>query len=167
MLYADTKVWLPDDLLLKADKMTMANALELRVPFLDHHLVELAATLPNHLKVRGRTGKVLLRRAMRGVLPDQILDRPKKGFPVPTRGWFRNELADYARDVLLDPGSACRARFEPAGMAALLDEHRRGEARWEQEIWTLLVFEHWTHAFLKRSSRTRQPEAAALAGAAR
>ena len=167
MLYVDTKVWLPDDLLLKADKMTMANALELRVPFLDHKLVEFAATLPARLKVRGRTGKVLLRKAMRGVLPAEILDRPKKGFPVPTRGWFRNELADYARDVLLDPSSACRARFEPAAMAALLDEHRRGEARWEQEIWTLLVFEHWTRAFLKAPGRARQPEAALLAGATR
>jgi asparagine synthase (glutamine-hydrolysing) len=159
MLYVDTKVWLADDLLLKADKMTMANALELRVPFLDHELVQFAATLPAHLKVQGRTGKVLLRRAMRGVLPDAILDRPKKGFPVPTRGWFRHELSGFAREVLLDPASACRDRFDAEAMAAILEEHRRGDANWEQEIWTLLVFEHWTRAFLKSPGPARGPEA--------
>jgi asparagine synthase (glutamine-hydrolysing) len=167
MLYVDTKVWLPDDLLLKADKMTMANALELRVPFLDHELVQLAATLPRRLKIQGRTGKVLLRRAMRGVLPAAILDRPKKGFPVPTRGWFRNELAGFARDVLLDPGAAGRGRFEPGAVAALLDEHRRGQARWEQEIWTLLVFEHWSRSFLTSPGRSRPIDTAALAAHAR
>src|SRR5207248_10440277 len=83
MLYVDTKVWLPDDLLLKADKMTMANALELRVPFLDHRLVEFAAQLPANMKLAGGKGKALLRRTMTGVLPDSILNRPKRGFPVP------------------------------------------------------------------------------------
>lgn len=163
MLYVDTKVWLPDDLLLKADKMTMANALELRVPFLDHELVEFAATLPARLKVRGLTGKVLLRRAMKGVLPQEILGRPKKGFLTPMRDWFRNELAGFAREVLLDPASACRARFDARALTALLDEHRRGEAQREQEIWTLLVFEHWNRAFLTAPDRSRPSEAALVA----
>jgi asparagine synthase (glutamine-hydrolysing) len=163
MLYVDTKVWLPDDLLLKADKMTMANALELRVPFLDHELVEFAATLPTRLKIQGLTGKVLLRRAMKGVLPEAILGRSKKGFLTPMRDWFRHELAGFAREVLLDPASACRARFEPRALAALLDEHQRGTARYEQEIFTLLVFEHWNRAFLAAPDRSREPE---LVGAA-
>ena len=85
MLYVDAKVWLPDDLLVKADKMTMANGIELRVPFLDHKLVEFAATLPNASKVHGKGGKTLLRSAMRGVLPGAIIDRLKKGFPHPDR----------------------------------------------------------------------------------
>jgi asparagine synthase (glutamine-hydrolysing) len=143
MLYVDTKTWLPDDLLLKADKMTMAHALELRVPFLDYRLVELAAGLPVSLKVKGGVGKVLLRRAMRGVLPAPILDRPKKGFPVPTRAWFRGPLAGFARDRLLDPRSACRTCFEARAIERLWRQHTRGEGNWEQEIWTLLVFEHW------------------------
>jgi asparagine synthase (glutamine-hydrolysing) len=165
MLYADTKVWLPDDLLLKADKMTMANALELRVPFLDHKLVEYAATLPEHLKISGGVGKVILRKAMRGVLPSAILDRPKKGFPVPTRAWFKTPLAGFAREVLLDPRSACRSHFEPKVIDRLLGEHARGQAHWEQEIWTLLVFEHWHKAFMGRSSRVgRHAPVAAAAG---
>ena len=82
MLYADAKIWLPDDLLLKADKMTMANSLELRVPFLDHKLVEFAAILPTELKLKGSTGKYLLREAMKNVLPKQIINRSqRKGFP--------------------------------------------------------------------------------------
>jgi asparagine synthase (glutamine-hydrolysing) len=155
MLYVDTKIWLPDDLLLKADKMTMANALELRVPFLDYRLVELAATLPEHLKIQG-VSKVLLRRAMRNVLPAPILDRPKKGFPVPTRAWFRGPLAGFARDVLLDPRAACRDRFEVSAIDRLLREHARGEAHWEQEIWTLLVFEHWHRKFMGPSASSHR-----------
>src|SRR5258708_14382252 len=125
MMYLDTKVWLPDDLLLKADKMTMANALELRVPFLDHKLVEYAATLPEHLKISGGVGKVILRKAMRGLLPSDILGRPKKGFPVPTRAWFKTPLAGFAREVLLDPRSACRSHFDPKTIDPLLTEHTR------------------------------------------
>jgi asparagine synthase (glutamine-hydrolysing) len=162
MLYVDTKVWLPDDLLLKADKMTMANALELRVPFLDYRLVELAATLPEHLKIQG-VGKVLLRRAMRKVLPAPILDRPKKGFPIPTRAWFQGPLAGFARDVLLDPRSACRARLDARTIDRLLREHARGEAHWEQEIWTLLVFEHWHRKFMGPATPTHRAAAVPIA----
>jgi asparagine synthase (glutamine-hydrolysing) len=108
MLYIDTKVWLPDDILLKADKMTMAHALELRVPFLDHKLVEFTAGLPAKFKLRGRWGKVLLREAMRGVLPEPILHRAKKGFPVPTEQWLRGPLKGYVRETVLAANSACR-----------------------------------------------------------
>jgi asparagine synthase (glutamine-hydrolysing) len=163
MLYVDTKAWLPDDLLLKADKMTMANALELRVPFLDYRLVELAATLPEHLKVQGGVGKILLRRAMRGVLPAAILDRPKKGFPVPTRAWFKGPLAGFARERLLAAGSACRTHFEAKVIDRLLDQHVRGEGRWEQEIWTLLVFEHWHEKFMGRTPHVHKPAAEPIA----
>lgn len=159
MLYVDTKVWLPDDLLLKADKMTMANALELRVPFLDHKLVEYAATLPEHLKISGGVGKVILRQTMRGILPAEILDRPKKGFPVPTRAWFRGPLAGFAREVLLDPLSACRSHFDPKTIDRILSQHAHGEAHLEQEIWTLLVFEHWHKAFMGRTARAARRSA--------
>ena len=105
MLYTDTKVWLPDDILLKADKMTMANGLELRVPFLDHTLVEFCAGLPPKLKLNGQWGKFLLREAMREKLPRPILQRSKKGFPVPTSRWLRSSLRDLTHDALLSSSS--------------------------------------------------------------
>jgi len=150
MLYADTKIWLPDDILLKADKMTMANAVELRVPFLDHKLVEFCAGLPAKLKLNGQWGKVLLRQAMREVLPRPILHRPKKGFPVPTAQWLRIPLKEFTHDVLLSPSSACRLYLKPRVLEEMVLEHERGLANREQEIWTLLIFEFWHRLFLER-----------------
>src|SRR5207253_4644790 len=98
MLYADMKVWLPENLLLKADKMTMATAVELRVPFLDHKLVEYIAGLPDHAKVSQNQGKWILRQSMSTVIPPSILHRPKKGFPMPATAWLRTELRDFVRD---------------------------------------------------------------------
>ncbi len=147
MLYADSKVWLPDDLLLKADKMTMANALELRVPFLDHKLVEFAAQLPVSAKLAGGMGKVLLRRIMKGVLPESILHRSKKGFPVPTMDWLRGPLKEFTRETLLASDSACGAYFDAAVVREIVEQHEAGADR-QQELWTLLVFEHWHRAFV-------------------
>jgi asparagine synthase (glutamine-hydrolysing) len=153
MLYADTKVWLPDDILMKADKMTMANALELRVPFLDHRLVEFAAAVPPKLKLNGSSGKFLLRRSMQEVLPKPILQRPKKGFPVPTEQWLRIPLKDLTHDVLLAPDSACRLYLNAAVLERIVMEHERGLANRDQEIWTLMIFEYWHRLFLERRLR--------------
>jgi asparagine synthase (glutamine-hydrolysing) len=149
MLYVDAKVWLPDDLLIKADKMTMANGIELRVPFLDHKLVEFAATLPYAAKVHGKGGKTLLRTAMRGVLPDAIIDRPKKGFPIPIGSWLRTSLRQFTRDYLLARDSASSRYVDGAETARLVREHERGVADRSQEIWTLLVFEFWHRHFIE------------------
>jgi asparagine synthase (glutamine-hydrolysing) len=149
MLYMDAKVWLPDDLLIKADKMTMANGLELRVPFLDHKLVEFAATLPNSAKIHGKGGKTLLRSAMRGVLPDAIIDRPKKGFPIPIGSWLRTSLRQFTRDHLLARDSACSRYVDRGETARLVEEHEQGRADRSQEIWTLLVFEFWHRHFIE------------------
>lgn len=153
MLYVDAKVWLPDDLLLKADKMTMANSIELRVPFLDHKLVEFAATLPADLKLRRGTGKRLLRDAMAGVLPKPILTRPKKGFPVPTQLWFRTKLRDFTRDYLLASDSACRDYLDRQALQQLVQEHEEGSADRHQELFTLLVFEFWHRVFIDRRAK--------------
>src|SRR5438270_4092215 len=102
MLYVDTHTWLPDELLVKADKMTMANSVELRVPLLDHKLLEFAATLPRDQKIRRWTMKYLAKKALRGHLPDEILFRRKAGFPVPYEFWLKNSLRDFVVDVLLD-----------------------------------------------------------------
>ena len=150
MLYADTKIWLPDDILLKADKMTMANALELRVPFLDHKLVEFCAGLPPKLKLNGQGSKFLLRQAMSEVLPRPILQRPKQGFPVPTEGWLRKPLKELTHDMLLSRSSACRLYLRPEVLEEIVSEHERGLMNRDQEIWTLLVFEYWHRLFLER-----------------
>jgi asparagine synthase (glutamine-hydrolysing) len=150
MLYADAKIWLPDDLLLKADKMTMANGLELRVPFLDHKLVEYAATLPAELKLKGRTGKFLLRQAMKNILPKPIISRSKKGFPVPTESWLRGDLKDFVHDTLLASDAACRGYMDSQVIEKIVSEHEKGAENRRQEIWTLLVFEIWHRLFMDR-----------------
>ncbi len=150
MLYADMKIWLPDDLLLKADKMTMANSLELRVPFLDHKLVEFAATLPVNLKLRGSTGKYLLREAMKNVLPQKILQRSKKGFPVPTESWLRGQLKEFVHDTLLAKDAACRDYMDSRVIEKIVQEHEEGTANRRQEIWTLIIFEVWHGLFIDR-----------------
>jgi asparagine synthase (glutamine-hydrolysing) len=147
-------VWLPDDLLIKADKMTMANALELRVPFLDHKLVEFAATLPDDRKLN-RTGKAILRQAMRGILPDAIIDRPKKGFPIPISSWLRGPLRQFTQDHLLARDSACGAFLDRDAVTRVVNEHCQGRADRSQEIWTLLVFELWHRQFIENCAQKR------------
>ena len=163
MLYADAKIWLPDDLLLKADKMTMANSLELRVPFLDHKLVEYAATLPADLKLKGRTGKYLLRRAMKNVLPKRIITRSKKGFPVPTESWLRDDLKDFVHDTLLASDAACRGYMDSRVIEKIVSEHEQCRENRRQEIWTLLIFEVWHRLFIDRHETFRQGNHPALA----
>ena len=147
MLYLDSNVWLPDDLLMKADKMTMATAVELRVPLLDHKLVEFAWSLPDHFKLRNGEGKYLLRRAVRGRIPDAILDRPKKGFATPTAAWLRRTLAPLLRDALLDGRALGVGRFHRPVIERLLGEHQAGQDR-SPELWSLLCRELW-HARLR------------------
>jgi asparagine synthase (glutamine-hydrolysing) len=153
MLYVDAKIWLPDDLLLKADKMTMANGLELRVPFLDHKLVEFTAALPDDNKLNADGGKSLLRKAMRNVLPKAILERPKKGFPVPIASWLRGPLRQFTRDHLLSGGSACNSYMDYGAITRIVEEHETGRVDRSQEIWTLLVFQFWHQQFIQTTSQ--------------
>jgi asparagine synthase (glutamine-hydrolysing) len=156
MLYVDTKVWLPDDLLLKADKMTMATGVELRVPFLDHKLVEFAASLPDSSKISRHGGKSLLRKAMRGVLPKTILERPKNGFGVPLASWLRGPLRQFTRDHLLSTDAACRSWVDAAEMKRIVEQHEQGRADRSQELWALLVFEFWHSHFINDSAQRRR-----------
>jgi asparagine synthase (glutamine-hydrolysing) len=157
MLYVDAKVWLPDDLLVKADKMTMASGLELRVPFLDHKLVEFAATMPLDWKLGGKGGKTLLRKAMRGVVPNAIIDRPKKGFPIPIAPWLRGPLQGFTRENLLAQSSACNRYLNHGAVDRIVREHERGSADRSQEIWTLLVFEFWHQQMMNNPVRSIRP----------
>ena len=138
------------DLIAKIDIATMAHALEARSPLLDHEVLELAAALPAELKIRGREKKWILRRAMRGWIPDEILDRPKQGFSVPVSDWLRDELSAWAREVLLDPGTLARGWFRERGVRDMLGRHAAG---WDAEaprIWSLLVLELWQREVVER-----------------
>ena len=147
MLYVDTKTSLPDDLLLKADKMTMANSLELRVPFLDHKLLEFAASLPAHYKVRRFTTKYLAKRALKDLIPKEILRRKKVGFPVPYESWLRKELKPWISDLLLDRTSLARGYFERRCIEHVMAQDDR-TGRFSKEILSLATLELWHRAFL-------------------
>jgi asparagine synthase (glutamine-hydrolysing) len=148
MLYLDLKVWLPDDLLVKADKMTMAASIELRVPFLDHTLVEWAWRLPSNLKLRGGVGKYVLRRAVGDLVPPEILGRAKQGFTIPIKGWLRDELSGSARRLLLEQGSH-RDLLDLRAVERLLTCHESGRADLSTELFTLVVFAVWHQLFIE------------------
>jgi asparagine synthase (glutamine-hydrolysing) len=149
-LDVDVNTYLPEDLLVKMDIATMANSLEARSPFLDHQFMEFCASLPSRFKLSGLVKKRVLKRALRGVIPDGIIDRPKMGFGVPIDHWFRNELRSLAEDVLLDTTARERGYFNPAVVTRLLDEHVRGVARWHPQLWNLLMLELWHRTFIDR-----------------
>ena len=147
MLFIDTKTWLPDDLLIKADKMTMAASVELRVPFLDHRLVEFAARLPISLKIKNGETKYLLKKTMEPYLPRDVIYRTKAGFPVPVSDWFKSGLHDLASDMLLNPKSTIINYLDSSVMRSLLQQHKSGFADYANELWGLLVLESWFHEF--------------------
>ena len=155
MLEVDVRTYLPGDLLVKVDIATMAYSLEGRSPFLDPELMQLAASIPADQKLRGMEKKVVLRDALRGWIPDEILDRPKRGFMVPLVDWFRDDLRDVAYDTLLDPVAIDRGMFRKEAVRDLLDRHQAGADN-SHPIWTLLMLELWQREFVDRA-----PEAAA------
>lgn len=150
MLYADAHTWLADNLLERGDRMSMAASLELRPPFLDHRLVELAFALPSSVKVRGGTTKWVVKEVARQHLPAEIVDRRKVGFKVPLDSWLRGGLRDMAFDLLTGPSSFVGANFEPAAVRTLLTAHGSGRRDEQSRIWTLLSLEVWCREFARR-----------------
>ena len=148
MLYVDTKLWLPDDLLARGDKMSMASSLEARVPLLDHKLVEFAGSLPPHLKLRHLTRKYLLKKVGRAWLPPQIINRSKKGFPTPISVWFRKEARSFVRDILSPSAVRRRGLFNCDYVERLLNEHEIGFGDHGSLIWGLLSVELWHRVFI-------------------
>jgi asparagine synthase (glutamine-hydrolysing) len=136
----DAETYLPGDLLPKADIASMAHSLELRSPFLDHEVVRLGVSLPESLRVRGREGKVALRRAFAADLPPLVASRGKLGFGVPLGAWFRGELGELAHDVVV---GGDRGWLDATVAARLLDEHRSGRADHGHRLWCLLMLELW------------------------
>jgi len=146
MLYVDTKMWLPDDLLIKADKMTMATSVELRVPLLDFKVLEFAATLPQNYKVRGWTTKRVLKAALAASVPREILGRKKTGFPIPYQKWLRVELKDYVHDNLLSQSNKVSLLFRKNVLADLVNRNQNGE-NLSAEIFSLLILSIWIQEY--------------------
>jgi asparagine synthase (glutamine-hydrolysing) len=147
MLYVDTKTWLPDDLLIKADKMTMANSVELRVPLLDHRVLEFAAALPAEMKLKGLRTKHILKRALGDRVPKEILERRKTGFPVPLQKWLGGELRGFVHDLLGDVRTRQRGYFDDRAMVALLERSRSGTDL-SAELFSLVTLELWHREFI-------------------
>jgi asparagine synthase (glutamine-hydrolysing) len=147
-IFVDTRFTMPDSVLMKVDKMSMAHALEVRVPLLDHHLVELAATVPPRLKFPGFRTRAIYRKALRGVLPPRILTRGKQGYSLPLKQWLRNELREYMVQ-LLDGSEVVRAYFDRAGVQSLIAEHLARRANHNHTLWALINLTLWHRRFIE------------------
>jgi asparagine synthase (glutamine-hydrolysing) len=148
MLLTDQMTYLPNDLLVKVDIATMAVSLEARSPFLDHHVIEFAASLPQHLKARRLTTKYLLKKVLRKLLPSENLNRRKMGFGVPIGHWFRGKMQPFLREVVLSDKAMRRGLFNPEAVRQLVELHARGERDYSHQLWTLLMLELWFNRFI-------------------
>jgi asparagine synthase (glutamine-hydrolysing) len=155
LLCVDTKLWLPDYLLLRGDKLSMAASIEQRVPLLDHKLVEFAATLPPHLKLNRLTRKYLLKQFASTVVPDTVINRRKEGFPIPIGRWFRHEAREFVRDILSAESIRKRGFFEVRAVLKLLQEHEDGFADHSSLLWGLVNVELWHRQFIDRGDYQR------------
>ena len=147
-LLTDTMTYLPDDLLVKVDISSMANSLEARSPFLDHTLMEWAASLPSNLKLRGGVGKYILRQALKGLVPEENMARRKMGFGVPVGKWLRGELKPLLYDVVLSEPALARGYFVPQAVRRLVDEHLEAREDHSFRLWSLLMLELWHQEFM-------------------
>jgi asparagine synthase (glutamine-hydrolysing) len=148
MLLTDQMTYLPNDLLVKVDIATMAVSLEARSPFLDHHVIEFAASLPQNLKLRRLTSKYLLKKVLRQLLPNENLNRRKMGFGVPIGHWFRGKMQPFLREVLLSDKAIRRGLFKTGVVRLLIDLHATGERDYSHQLWTLLMLELWFNRFI-------------------
>lgn len=147
-LLADIMTYLPNDLLVKVDIATMAVSLEARSPFLDHHVIEFAASLPEKFKLRGLTTKYLLKRVLKKLLPAENLDRKKMGFGVPIGHWFRGEMKPFLHETVLSERALKRDLFKPEAVRQMVELHTRGERDYAHQLWTLMMLELWFQRFI-------------------
>ena len=159
MLYLDSKIFMPSLNLNYNDKMSMASSVEVRVPFLDRELAEFVAwNVPPSLKLKGlfpSTTKYIFRRAMRDILPPEVLAQPKAGFAAPVDYWLAHDLREMVDDVLCESRIRGRGLFRTAAVRAYVEEHRRGVQDWSMQIWQFLTLELWMQTFSDRSANTR------------
>jgi asparagine synthase (glutamine-hydrolysing) len=156
MQYVDLFTWLRGDILVKADKMTMANSLELRVPFLDTEVFAVGSSIPTDLKITKDTTKYALRRALEQIVPPHVLHRAKLGFPVPIRHWLQDVMYDWAREIVTE--SQADYLIDKAAVLRLLDAHRAGPIDYSRKIWTLLVLMIWHGIFVEERIHPEVPE---------
>jgi asparagine synthase (glutamine-hydrolysing) len=146
LLYVDSKTYLPGDILTKVDRMSMAASLEARVPLLDHELIEFVTRIPAAMKMSGLETKHIFKRAVRELVPAEIIDRPKRGFGVPIQEWINDQLRDRIRETLTEPRTRQRGYVEPRYVNLLLDEHARGRRDHSAQLWSLFMLELWHRA---------------------
>jgi asparagine synthase (glutamine-hydrolysing) len=159
ILYVDTKTWLPNDILVKMDRMAMANSLEVRSPLLDHHVIEFAATLPSDLKYRRGTSKYLLKRYAERRVPPSVIHRPKMGFSIPLAAWLRGELRPLAADLLLSDRALERGYFQPDAVRAMWSRHQEGRRNQAHHLWALMMLEMWHRLFVDQAPLASAPSA--------
>ncbi|MED0935910.1 asparagine synthase (glutamine-hydrolyzing) [Bacillus mobilis] len=152
MQYIDMYTWLRGDILLKADKMSTAHSLELRVPFLDKEVFDVASKIPTELKIANRTTKAILREAARGIVPDHVLDRKKLGFPVPIRHWLKDEMYDWALNIIKE--SKTEHLIDKKYVLNLLEAHRTDKGDHSRKIWTVLAFMVWHQIYIEHTYDT-------------
>jgi len=148
LLYIDSKTYLPGDILTKVDRMSMAVSLETRVPLLDHKLIEFVTRIPASLKMKGLETKHIFKQAVRGLVPDEILDRPKQGFGVPIQRWINNELRERIRGTLTESRTRQRGYVESRYVELMLDEHERSRRDHSAQLWSLFMLELWHRTFV-------------------
>ena len=166
ILYVDFKTYLATDILVKVDRMAMANSLEVRSPLLDHKVIEFAATVPSDLKYRGRTSKYLLKRHLEGRVPASVVHRPKMGFSIPLARWLRGDLRELGRELLLSERAQARGYFVPERVSALWGAHQTGSRDHAHQLWTLMVLELWHRLFVDQAPSAGAPARVPTAGEA-
>jgi len=149
ILYFDQTSWLPDNLLERGDRMTMAASIEARMPFMDHHLIAMASNLADRDRIRGMTGKWILRRAVESMIPKHIIDRPKVGFRVPVNEWFRYGMKDYLCDHLLATDGLSAHYFQREAVEEIIHAHTSGRHNHEKLLWSLLNLELWYRQYMR------------------
>src|SRR5882762_6272169 len=143
MMYLDTVNYLPDDILVKVDRASMGASLETRAPFLDHEIIEFAWSLPLAMKIRGGTGKYVLREVLKKFVPPQLTDRPKAGFAIPIGAWLRKELRDWGQSALDPTKMRDQGYLDVDAVQKKWQEHLSGRRDWEQQIWNILTLQSW------------------------
>ena len=163
MSATDIAITLPDDYLVKVDRASMANGLEVRPPLLDHELLELTMTIPSRLKVRGGEGKWIMKQAFRNDLPAMILNRPKAGFEIPVDEWLRGPLRDVFEESVLNPRAVVGELIDQGSARKLFDSHLKGWSRNGSVLWTLLALGSWADRYMRADDRRQQPPAVVAA----